>query len=444
MANEPAIFLEGIRLPSQPFLWSLVPGPMPFQTRIKIDNNTSDVVKALNNPVSLEVQAFYAFNGRTLEKKTLKIENLILHEPLESSEFHTFWTISDARYLLRGKKAFIFKNMTRIRNEKGTLAARTNEKIGKLNIAQLRQPFDTFKRGRYLTNSVTPDRIPFKMSEILEQYINSLGLNLDISKLKDGGDYVSENVIFEGEDVYQTLGQLLIKSRLQMGIKLNGDLTLYSLDDFDEGNLDTIFNAQGQTKVTQAKIFKRDLSRIRPKKVKVIFEKINEVRISATTPSESKTLSFLDVGQEPARPKQSEAIDPEAKGVITLDDVIKRRALSCINVIRVPFVPSTANVQLNIGEYFPLHAYLKLVDITEEEIRKLWWSSHLETFYNKKIGGVITDVRPLARMVISAIRGHYRQVFRVDPAHMDNIKELQGRRCTVIDNFSGMRPPSPL
>lgn len=452
MSKPPGLFINDIPAIAQSVVWGLTPGPVPYETVIRFPFSFNERLLALENPVEMTWISDHGINE--LSEKQMVFKNLYLHDPRIVSEFYVDWKISDARFKFRGKKAFYAKNVTRIRNELETIDAPTNEKIGLLNASQLRQPFDTIKKGRYLENSIRNELGEnnggaLKVSQVLQIIISNLDLNLDLSKLQDDGDYIIENMIAQGDDIHTALATLLKRNRLQMGIRKNGSLTAYSVDFFDDGNIQAISEIQDQVKVSPGRIYKQNLKNIRPKKIRVLFEKLRETRVVLKEPGQSNIAPnvpfVLDI---PGRP--TEAIRPEAPFtgpalIFNEDDIENRRVISCINVIRSPFIPANFRDVVRIGEYMKIEDFFAIIGITEEFVRDKWFSSKLELDLNKILGGQIPNQpEAVATMTAGAIRQHYRQVFMIDPFHMDSIKEVQARRATIIDTFSGRRRPSEL
>lgn len=439
-----------VPLTAQNFSWSLTPGPLPFSNTFRVPSGQlSDQINSLVNPVSITMSIKVAVkSGDQFTEKDITFENLFLHDRRIISDFEHEYRISDGRYFLQGKKLAFSFNETRVKVQRGVLQAPTKQKVGLTNPNVLRQPFDQFNLGRYVKNSVKADGKPFTISEIIQNVLGNIGVAVAIDPdLLVDGDYVLENVREEMGGVFTVVANLLRAGRLQMGITPKGVLYVYSIDFFDKSSIQQIANLiQNDTTTGPGRIYEQDLKRNRPSKIRVLFEKMQEVRVKLQ-PNSRGTDFNPEIPERPNVP-----IEIQTGGPITQEKVDTRNVIACINVIRVPFVNTNSNLfgTVQIGEYFPFVEYIQQVlatnnELTIDEINKFWWNALLEREIQTKIllnNNVETD--SLASMIASAIRGHYRQVFMIDPFYIDVIKKWENKLVNVVSNYSGYRPPSPL
>ncbi len=440
-----------VALTEQPFVWQLTPGPLPYSTTFRVPaGQSSDDLNDLVNPVSLTMQIDVAVkSGNDFQSNEITFENLFLHDRRIISDFEHEYRISDGRYFLQGQKMSFSYNETRVRVQRGVLQPPTKQKVGLTNSNLLSQPFDQFSLGRYVLKSVKEDGTPFKISEIIERELTKFfpSVVIDSSLLQDG-DYVMENIREEMGDIYTVVASLLRAGRLQMGISPKGTLFIYSIDFFDESSINQIQSiVQNNVAVGVGRIYRQDLKRNRPKKIRVLFEKMQEVRVKLQ-PNSRGTDFNRETPERPPVPINIETDD----GVISQEKVQNRNVISCFNAIRIPFVNTNSPLfgTVQIGEYFPFEDYITQVlapngQLSIAQINQFWWNNILDRIIQRDIllnNNIETDA--LASMIASAIRTHYRQVFMIDAFHLDEIKLWQNKLVNVVSNYSGYRPPSPL
>jgi hypothetical protein len=132
--------------------------------------------------------------------------------------------------------------------------------------------------------------------------------------------------------------------------------------------------------------------------------------------------------------------------VVTQYNLDNWQAIGCENVLQVPYpYKDGGGKEWKIGEWVPMWKYLRDMDITDANVRELWFSNMFERWYTTKISAALVDETKdkLANQVCSAIRNHYRQTYRIDPYFMDRIERWETRRVAVIDTYSRTSPPSP-
>jgi len=428
---EPKITIGDVPIMAQNFAWSLIPGVNPFIHSLVIPKGTlNDLLQAVRNPTTIKIEVFGGTNTDPYASRVIEISNVYLLQGMELDNYSVSWQIADGRFAWRGRKLFFSYNKTRAKNEVNlTIPASTDPSV-------LRRPFDTFASGRYLPDSVKTDGKPYHMIEIVELELAKLGINFTPA-ISDKGAYMVENVEMEGVDVYHGLTELCARSRLQIGIRLDGTFFVYSVDFFDESQLINLVQiSQTLEKTGPGILYRQDMRRIRPRKIHVSFEKKREIRVAQGT-------------SEDVLPGQRMR-ESNTSPVIKIADIENRRAVYAENVIRVPIqVRDLVTGQIfEVGEYVPMWRFLRAFSLSEDIVRVNWFGSRLETLLAKRFadasGGYILTESTLAAHIVSAIKSHYRQVYQIDPYYMDQIKTWDTRRVTVIDNFSRYTPPSPL
>ena len=165
-------------------------------------------------------------------------------------------------------------NKTKIKNQQGFGIG-----VPETDPASLRRSFDAFKVGRYVTWSVKDGTTPYNMREIVELELEKVGINIIHNAEADQGAYILENIEAEGDDVYFGLQKLLLKSRLQMGITLDGNIYVYSLDWYDKNKDVLMQQLQDKLKTRASIIYEQDKNRIRPRQIYVNFQKKEEIRV---------------------------------------------------------------------------------------------------------------------------------------------------------------------
>jgi len=435
MAKTPLVTLGGVDITEQDFWWDTPAGVFPHEQFIVVPvGEINDAIKNLVNPVDMQLEVEGGMGEFKKERQIFK--RIFIHEPRPMSDFEVQWKISDARYELYGKKLSFAYNVTRITNQKQLLNSNTAEN----DPAALRKFFDTFSAGRWLSWSVQPSGKVWSVGQIVELEMKKLKIPFDrtgATALK--GDYVIENLRMDGEDVYAALEFLLSKARLQLGIRTNGTIYVFSIDAFEEGKYKFLEQISTQEKTGPGKIYKQDLSRIRPRQCKIRFQRKEEVYVK---------LGEANEDHQYTNQKRRE-VSVSAGGKITADMINRRQAIGCVNVIQVPIAITIAGRKYNIGEYAPIKEFIDAVGISDEDVRAKWWLNLLEVELSKRLQANsnidITDrPEPLAVMICAAIRQHYRQFFMIDPVVFDFIEQWEARRVSVVDNYSRFRPPSPL
>lgn len=429
----------------QKFSWALTSGPIPYRGKVLIPKGPlNDQMNSLENPVEIRMR-WKGSDGETGSRDhEIIFKKIFLLEPKEIDEFTVLWELADVRYLLRGQKLYFLFNATRLKNEFGQ-----GVNVPSNDPAVLRAPFEQFSKGRYIPDTVKNDGRPFNMLEILEEIVRRISIrNPTINIVQnfqningEDGSYILENIRSDGNDIYSELANLLAKSRLQMGINEEGDLYFYSIDFFDQNPVTNIVTISQRRKDNPSQIYKQELSRIRPRKIRVRFEKMHEIIVKATEP---EIKEFQEI---PERPREFQEIAPiQDSFIISTSRINNRKIISCVNVIQAPFVPTTATRPVNVGEFLPIKEYIGFFGLTEEFIRKNWWSDFLTNELSRIIqGGVRTLANEvLAQKIVAEIKNSYRQIFMIDPHAVDLIDRWDNKKVSIIDNFSAYRPSAPV
>jgi len=422
----PNFNLSGIPLQEGNFVWAITSGVEPYVGKIVVNKDVSKQISALINPVYINMVLTGGTKGEP-EDVSVQFDNLYLIEKRELDEYYDCWFIADCRWLFNGKRLYCYYNKTRTANEKNvaTPAAGGSDPI------QLRQPFDQFASGRYLAWSISSGTKPYTMSEIIQLELQKLGIFPYAGEIQ--ADYVVENVEYFGVDLYEGLSDLLYRGRLNMAVTPNGEISVYSVDAINEENAGQ-FTGMNAIKMSPGIIYVQDRKWSRPRFINVQFEKLNEIRLVA---SSSEDLQPGDPLPLPSS-KVYNQVDKDSR---------PPKVIGCENVIRVPYPVEGKNYK--IGEYVPMWEYLKSINLTEEKVRKLWFSDHLYRWYAKKTelagtGSFTIENERFSKHIISNIKAHYRQVYRIEPYWMDRIEFWTDKRVSVIDNYTRTMTPSPL
>ena len=427
--KTPGLYIGGNPITEQDFSWSLIAGVLPYITNIILPNGPiNDAIAALQSPTYIDLICYGGTDGNANQVK-LRFNHIYILEPRKIDRYHTLWRLADSRWGWRGQTMYYSYNKTRIKNKKGIASTEPDNYP-----ASIRKQIDQFKVGRYLPWSVKDATEPYNMKEIVERELGKYNIPFDPTISDDAGAYIIENVEANGVDIYHGFANLLASSRLNMGILPSGDVYVYSIDFYDETGFDAIKQFQAQNQMRPGTIYRQDMSRMRPKWINVRFLKKQEVRIVGTTSLETPPSTAMLINPKPPLWSQN--------------DIDNWRVIGCQNVIRVPYpVKSPVTKQwYNIGEYVPMWEYLRAINLSESDVRSLYFSDVLARKFALSIYGASPNIadEQYAFHIISNIKAHYRRVYQIDPWYVDRMEYWEPRRCAVIDNYSHFASPSPL
>lgn len=433
MWRTPLLTIGGIAIPGTGFRWALQSGVLPYMTsQIVPKGAINDFLSQIQNPTTIRLEATGGTTGQP-DLFVKEFNGIYLVEPKAIDDWHVSWTIADARWAWRGKKMYYSYNKTRVKNAfvSGISAGETDPVI-------LRQPYDLFGTGRYLPWSIKGSEKPYNMREILEIELGKAGILFDSNQFVDQGAYVIENIEGNGIDIYSGLANLLARSRLNLGIRENGHVYVFSLDYFDTNQIDAVYLQQASQKTKPGTLYKQDLKRIRPNRVVVKFERKVETRVIST--DRDDTLG----------PKLIPYTNPPVWNQIDIDE---RRIIGCENVLPIPYPITIDGVERQIGEWIPLKRYISAITppILDSDIRTYYFynGDRLKRRYAKLIE-IATGSPPsqaneqYASHIVGTIISHYRRTYKIDPYWVDRMLSWDARRVSVIDNYSHYSPVSPL
>ena len=185
--QKPIVKIGGQAIPAQHFSWMFSPGVEPYTTTFWVPPSISDSIEKLSNPITIEIN-YPTFTGENQEEpSTLVLDNVYLVNRSYTDMAHVIWTVSDARWLLQGKKIYAVYNKTLVKNSNVTAFAQTNTP------ADLRKYFETLAQGRYAIWTVKQDGMPYSMKEIIEAELDKLGIKLWRGATKDLS-YIVDNI----------------------------------------------------------------------------------------------------------------------------------------------------------------------------------------------------------------------------------------------------------
>lgn len=445
---KPKIYLDNISIPfiDQPLEWKLTAGVKPYITSFLIPTSSWEKLKGKDNPLSLKIE----IEGGTdkLQVQKLEFKNIYLLRPKFIDPFHVRIFLADSRWSWRGMKVFGSWNKTRIQNFKGNVVTTPDT-----NPASLRKLFDKFKNGRYLSWSVKEDGTPYSIREILENIMGKLGISY-INAQEEDYSYMLENIELEGHDIYRAFENLLSLSRMNLGIRRDGSVYVYSIDYIDQSGYGLISQLSSLNYLTPNRLYSQDLKWIRPKYINVLFRRQIETRVIWTEEyiEEVDPEDSLEEGEK----KKEKDISirrlkvPVDGTVITEDDVKYGRAIGCQNVIQVPYPVKIDSREYSIGEWVSVKKYLEGIGITESGVRAYWFGSRLEGYIARELAiangtTAATDItyQKISNLIAAAIKTHYRQTFKIDQYWCDRMKSWGTRRVGVINNFDKYRANSP-
>lgn len=430
----PKVTIGGLPIPEQEFTWALTAGPSPYITDFWVPQADYPKFLALKNPLSIQWELTGGVNGIP-EPKIITFENVWLLTPARVDEVQCIWRIADARYSWQGKKMSFCYNKTRIKNELGMVIS-PNE----ISPAKLREPYDTFSQGRYVSWSVQGNGKPWTVAQILEREFGKHNIPFVNTNSQDLS-FILENVEMEGGDIFNGLAYLLQLGRLNMSITPEGQAYIYSIFSYEYKNED-VFATHIQTllKTHPGTIYLQDKRKIRPFAVDVHFKK--EIETWFTVGEIATSYSADQYKKTPVV-----GISPLAN-VWTAEDIASRRVIGLINVIQAPLQVTIDGKQIQIGEWVPLHKFIAAYGISEADICQGIFGGIFETkvamsLYNPPTVAYDQAER-IALHVCSAIKDSYRQIFMIEPYYMDRIEEWRPRRVSVINTFDRYSQVSPL
>lgn len=439
------ITLGGVPMEDQNFSWSAIPGASPFMRSFKFHKDFYSKLASIGPRTNIQGEVWGTSINQP-SKKSFKFDNVWIVEFRQVDEFFVEVVVADNRWSFRGKKLTCGYNHTRTRNQLSRAPLAYNN-----TPAELSENFRVFSPGRYLSWSVKSDRKPYSVREILHLEFQKLGIYFDPNIGDDIGSFIVENIEYDNVDIYSGLSELCGLSRLTLGIIPNGAIYVYSQDWYDRNlaqNFPNYFNKYDD--VTPTHIYLSDKKKSRPKSLTIRFKRKDETRI-VLSGSENIAPNF-EWGADPI------PIPNKYRKLYDDNDVSEGRIISCLNVIQTP-IPIQIEVNrregppqirtAQIGEYVPIADYFKAINLTEDYVKRFWFSSLLENKYafDEEVRlGVLPNLqnRLLAIQKINPIRASYRQVFQIDPYWMDRIDKLEARRITIIDTYSRYTPTSPL
>jgi len=434
--KSPLIQISNVPILEQNFSWSYTCGAQPFSTTILTDNEQTKLLKALVNPVDIKIVVYGAVGNANLTETTYEIKNCWLLEPMPINDWQTSWRIADNRYRYINRIVTCSYNKTRAKNS--VISAVPNN-LG--TPSELRQDFDTFREGRYIEWSIKGGEVPYTIQEILEIELAKLGIPV-LQLPFDNESYYIENIEINAQDAPSALDYICGMGRYDISINNNGEVFAYNIDYFDKNKLDLLVSSTENRKLGAGKLYLQDKKRMRPQDITIFFEEKEEIWLtnSSSEVEEGAGVSIPINKPLPVLPKPPIWDD--------LDIELNKKVVGVENVIQIPYPITIDGKEYLVGEWVPMWRYLKVIGLTEQEVRDYWFSNALETIYveNQHLLNPPRDVNNEAvwRGRIAAIRKHYRQVFRIDPLFMDTIESWDTRRVGIVDNYSRYSPPSPL
>lgn len=432
--ETPKISIGGIDINSQGFAWALTAGVTPYMTTFTVtDLEINNNLLNLTNPTSITLSLTGGVNGRP-EPFITQFDNIYILEPKRIDPFHTLWTIADARWAWRGRKIYGSWNKTRIKNEKGI-----SINVSDTDPQILKQQMDTFAVGRYLPWSLRGGEATYTVYEILVEVLADLGIAYTHNSTGQRGAYTLENVDLNGEDIYTGLSYLLSLSRLNMGINRFGSVYVFSLDWFDTSELNLKQAFANCLRTKPGVFWQQDLRKIRPSKINVRFEKKKEVWVIGTEAT---------VQDRPEHFPQANS-NLLYSNLRTQWDIDNWLAISCVNVMQVPYPIKINNIDVNTGEWVSVRSYLDAIGLTESDLRTYYFAGILErkyANYMETVKGVTPSAmnEVYAQHVIAAIKAHYRTTWKIDPYYCDHMESWEPRRVSVINNYDHFSPSSPV
>ena len=428
--NPPLIKIGHVPISEQMFAWEFTPGPLPYRTHFQFVNELHDKIKTVKNPTTIQLKCQGSI-GQQQQDVNLFIENVFLIEGRQSDKYHWQWEIQDMRFLWRGEKITLKANRTWKVNKFGEGAKTRNKK----DPGSLREPFNRFASYRYIPWSVKKDGKPYTALELLKEAFKQLPGVYPSSFPSDNG-YISENIAFEEEEPQLVLGTLCNWARCNIGVSLKGVPYVYSIDELENFSISKFVPIEKQV-IEGGIIFKEDRSRTRPPAIHVKFRRKEEIIIRL----ESQNNKYKAPDNKPWK------LTPTSK--IKQKEINEGRAVVCQNIIKLPNDTFINGQWYQRNTYILMKDYLDALKISEELVRKKWFSDLLVIYHavlqapagNLSAAG---GPDPQAMMRVRAIQQHYRRVFQIDPYWVQRWESWENKRCTVVDPVSGFSSPSPV
>ncbi|RME87036.1 MAG: hypothetical protein D6785_02505 [Planctomycetota bacterium] len=435
IAKNPIVEISGVFLDTESIAWAMLTGPNAHREQFEVTGVISEKLNALKNPVSLRFEA-NAFKGAKSQLYSVTFKNLYLTEVKRQTGYLHTWEISDQRILWEGRKVSRMYNIHWGGYENKSLLPKAgrffadyaliqNLRYAKWSLKQAGKIAFIIPRGDInITAEVwTAKQI---IQDILE---NVLGVKDYIDKLPDNG-FQPENLTFDMEPVDSALNTVLKMAHGTLYQNPDGKIVLISLNEPDDKMIEFVGQFDFLDGVDLP--FKQDLSRVRPGKIRVGFEKQYEILF-----------------------KYSE--DPLALG--RPRTVLRNSSppLQLENILQLPDTFISGGKKYYKGSWIPVFEALNLWNndksnpppsgkpLTKSELLRRWLSeNYLEFVYaSYSLKGIPRQDEIWANR-IAALRHHFRKTFRVNQFWAQRVKEFKAERATLLDPITGRREPSPV
>lgn len=282
----------------------------------------------------------------------------------------------------------------------------------------------------YTKWSKKPDGSPWKAKDIIEDVLKDV-LSDEVEAGDDegfriestGGDGPTvENVQIADTGTNAVARALRLIPTAELACDHDGSFRVYSA--IDQKKTDAIVKALGQPTNVSGVLRKIDMRAVRPKKGIVYFEREIEVRFDAENAEDDSSTRAADP-----------ADDMRLTNVLILPDptaTIGGQQFASGSYVDFPAVLPVWAAQIGtVGAMVPL---------TFQSIRRMWFI--LDGYYTP-FGNLTTNADEqnwTAR--VGAIKGHYRQTYRIPPQWRDAIKDIKPWRVGVLDPINKIHGPA--
>lgn len=427
--RKPKILVNNIPLMAPLFSWSFQPGANPHRQFWVVPNEIAAQLKRLANPVTVTAEIHGAIGGReTVERLTLKNMWIIQFRRVDAA--HEAMEIADVRSRWRGRRWTNTANRTWRANDFGSINPEFD--FGDSDDpASLRAIYDRFQRFRYLPWSVNFDSSPKTALQLLIECLQDLGHSPVVTAPEN--NVVFENRFTEEETVQSVLTELANQARADIAVDADGSIRVYPIDETPPS-----WAFPNTEAVGAGVLYRQDLRRFRPAAANVRFRARREVAVLNTD-------EYPDV--VPYASATSPIIGPIRDG-ITQEDYLTGKAVACYNVVQLPLdYTSEVGVIYKRGTWIPMAEFLALINLSEDEIRALWWEDLLEMQHaviaaDQQRG--LSDPDPRKMMEVQAIRKHWRQSWQMDPYWVTRWESWDTKRAALVDPITRTAAPAPL
>ena len=431
LGQNPILKIGGVPLDCKAFTWTMLSGPSPNRERFEVSNFVADQLVRLKNPVYILFD-FPIGRYDKIENYIARFENLYLTEQKSAGNYTQVWEIADSRMFWEGLKVSRMYNISWGGYDQKQLQPELELQFANFTKVQAVRyaPWSLKRPGEIAfllpdDTSGSPGEVWTAKQILLDILLNVLGVQNLADTLKDNG-FQPENLIFDMEDVSSALRGILQEAHGNLYQRPDGKLELFPLYGADI-NIDLILNDFGLVDGSEVP-FKQDLSRIRPGKIRVGFEKEYEILFKY-----EETAASVKTVLRNATP------DLDLENVLQIPDTFVAGGKKYVEGSWMPVFQALALWNADTVNPPPSKKAL-----TKADILRFWCSpNYLEWAYGTFVLGTgVYRHDEIWSNRISALRAHFRKTFRISQYWSQRLLKLEASRATLLDPITGRKSPS--